>query len=200
MQPVNTRLQWLASEFVLGALVAILSVLAAVSGYQSSMADSDQTKYNVQGQQMLTDANAEYLSVNQLIVYDYSLYDGWYTADDDEKSGYYQENFSPELQTAMTTNPEDPFGEAYYTAMQAEPQRMFDEADDLFELAEQFNERGDALQLILLVSALGLAFAAWAALLAAESWVRLFFGLCSIGILIYSVILYLAVPTVIVAG
>lgn len=199
MQNLTARFKFISSEFVLGTLVAVLSVLAAVSGYQSSMADSDQTKYNVQGQQMLTDANAEYLSVNQLIVYDYSLYDGWYTADDDEKSGYYQESFSPELQAAMTINTEEPFTEAYYTAMQAEPQHMFDEADDLFETAEKFNERGDGLQLILLVSALGLAFAAWAALLAEESGVRLAFAIFAIGILVYSIVLYLGVPVVVAA-
>ena len=71
-------LKLLSSEITLGTLVAILSVLAAVSGYQSSMADSDQTKNNVLGQKMLTDANAEYLSANQMIVYDYQMYDGYY--------------------------------------------------------------------------------------------------------------------------
>ncbi len=196
MQNIRTRLKFLSSEFVLGALVAILSVSAAVSGYQSSMADSDQTKYNVQGQQMLTDANAEYLVANQMIVYDYTMYDGWYTADSDEKTEYYQQSFSAELQTAMTTNPDDPFGDTYYTAMYTEPQGMFDEADRLFELAEEYNERGDALQLILLVSALGLALAAWASLLKEESWVRLFFAIFSFVMLVYSVVLYLAVPVV----
>ena len=60
-----------------------------------------------------------------------------------------------------------------------------------------FNERGDALQLILLVSALGLAFAAWAALLAEESGVRLAFAVFSIGVLLYSIMLYLGVPVVV---
>src|SRR6185436_11087797 len=165
MKSLLSRLAFLSSEIILGTLVAILSVLAAVSGYQSSMADSDQTKYNVQGQQMLTDANAEYLSANQLIVYDYNMYDGWYTAESDEKAEYYQSSFSEDLQAAIATNPDDPFSDAYYTAMQAEPQTMFDESDRLFDLAEEFNERGDALQLVLLISTMGLAFAAWASLL-----------------------------------
>src|SRR6185436_6077175 len=153
------------SEIVLGALVVILSIVAAVSGYQSSMADSDQTKYNVQGQQMLTDANAEYLSANQLIVYDYTMYDGWYTAESDDKAEYYQSSFSEDLQAAIAANTADPFSETYYTAMQADAQGMFDESDRLFDLAEEFNERGDALQLVLLIGTLGLAFAAWASLL-----------------------------------
>ena len=74
------RLKILTSELILGSLIAILSVLTALAGFQGSMSDSEQTTKNVQGQQMLTDANAEYLTANQLIVYDYTLYDGYYTA------------------------------------------------------------------------------------------------------------------------
>ena len=98
------RLKFIASELILGTLVAVLSILAAVSGYQGSMADGDQTKYTVQGQQMLTDANAEYLSANQMIVYDYSLYDGYYTAETDDKTDYYRSSFSEELTAAIETN------------------------------------------------------------------------------------------------
>jgi endo-beta-N-acetylglucosaminidase D len=160
------------------------------------MADSDQTKYNVQGQQMLTDANAEYLTANQMIVYDYNLYDGWFTAEEDEKSEYYRSSFSEQLHTAIEANAEDPFSDSYYESMYQDPQGMFDEADALFQKAESFNQRGDALQLVMLISALGLAFAAWASLLKEDSLVRLVFAVFSIGMLIYSFILYLNVPVV----
>ena len=189
-------LKLLSSEITLGTLVAILSVLAAVSGYQSSMADSDQTKNNVLGQKMLTDANAEYLSANQMIVYDYQMYDGYYMAEDADKEAYYQASFSPELQASIAANAEDPFSDAYYDAMQSAPQSMFDEADKLFDLAEKWNERGDALQLVLLISALGLALAAWATLLAPENRVRVLFGVCAVVALVYSVFLYFQVPVV----
>ncbi len=190
------RLKFFSSELVLGSLVAILSILAALSGYQSSMADSDQIRYNVQGQQALTDASAEYLSANQLIVYDYTLYNGWYTAETAEKTEHYRSSFSEELNASMATNQEEPFNKAYYTAMYLEPQAQFDEADRLFELAEEFNRRGDALRLVLLISALGLALAAWASLLKTESPVRIAFGIFSTSMLVYSVILYLRVPVV----
>lgn len=196
MKSIGSGLKFLSSEILLGTLVAILSVLAAVSGYQSSMADSDQTKNNVLGQKMLTDANAEYLTANQMIVYDYTMYDGWYIADDADKEAYYQASFSPELQASIAANPDDPFSDSYYAAMHTDPQAMFDEADRLFEVAEQWNERGDALQLVLLISALGLAFAAWASLLGAENKVRLVFGVFAIVALVYSLFLYLQVPVV----
>jgi hypothetical protein len=190
--------KFLTSDAVLGSLVAILGVVTALAGYQSSMADSDQTKYNVQGQQSLTDANAEYLTANQYIVYDYSLFDGYYTADTEEKSAYYQDSFSEELQNSIAadTTGEDPFSDAYYTAMYAEAQGMFDESDGLFDLAEQYNERGDTLQLVMLLGAVGLAFAAWAALLKEENRMRVFFVLFSIAMLAYALFTYLRVPVV----
>ncbi len=190
------RLRIISSELVLGTLVAVLSVLTAVAGYQGSMSDSDQTKYNVQGQQQLTDANAEYLVANQLIVYDYSMYDGWYTADTEDKEEYYKSSFSEELQKSIAGGEENAFNDAYYEAMYAEPQAMFDEADRLYDLAEEFNERGDMLQLVMLIMALGLAFAAWASLLKDESNIRLAFAFFSIGMLIYGLLLYVRVPVV----
>ncbi len=192
------RLRIIGSELVLGTLVAVLSVLTAVAGYQGSMSDSDQTKYNVQGQQQLTDANADYLTANQLIVYDYNLYDGWFTAETDEKAEYYHSSFSEELQAAIAVNEEEAFSDAYYEAMYADPTAAFEEADRLFALAEEFNERGDKLQLVMLIMALGLAFAAWASLLKDESKIRLFFAVFSIIALIYGLVLYLGVPTVVV--
>lgn len=193
---MTARLKILSSELVLGTLVAILSILTAVSGYQTSMADGDQTKYNVQGQQKLTDANAEYLTANQMIVYDYSLFDGYYTAEDEERSEYYRSSFSPELQASIEANPDDPFSDAYYEAMYQEPSAIFEEADALFKKAEEFDQRGGALQLVMLVSALGLAFAAWASLLKEDSPVRLIFAIFAIGLFIYSIFLYLQVPVV----
>lgn len=190
------RLRIISSELVLGTLVAVLSVLTAVAGYQGSMADSDQTKYNVQGQQKLTDANAEYLVSNQLIVYDYTMYDGWYTADTADKEEYYKSSFSEQLQASMAANEEDAFSDAYYEAMYADPTAMFDEADALFDKAEEFNERGDGLQLVMLIMALGLAFAAWASLLKDESNIRLAFAFFSIAMLVYGIVLYLGVPVI----
>jgi hypothetical protein len=196
MNGIFSKLHFLGSELILGSLIAILSVFTAVSAYQGSMSDSDQTKYNVQGQQRLTDANAEYLTANQLIVYDYQLYDGWFTTDDEEKAAYYEANYSEELQNAIAANPDDIFNETYYNAMYAEANALFDESDALFEKAEEFNARGDALQLVMLITALGLAFAAWASLLKEESKMRILFAVFSIFMFAYGLITYLGVPTI----
>jgi hypothetical protein len=190
---------FLASDILLGSLVAVLGIITAFAGYLGSMSDSEQTRNNVLGQQMLTDANAEYLAANQLIVYDYTMYDGWYTSDSAEKAEYYQDSFSEELQASVETidlEEDDPFTDEYYAAMYSEADDMFDESDRLYDLAELFNERGDMLQLVMLISALGLAFAAWASLLKVENKMRLFFALFSIAMLIYAIVLFVQVPGV----
>ena len=148
--------------------------------------------------QKLTDANAEYLTANQYIVYDYTLFDSWYVTEDETKAEYYKSSFSESLNTAIAANEEDPFSEQYYTDMYAEANGMFDEADAKFSLAEEFNGRGDALQLVMLITAIGLAFAAWASLLKEESNMRLLFALLALVTTAIGVLAYLQVPVVVV--
>jgi hypothetical protein len=192
------RLRFLSSEIVLGTLIAVLSIFTGVASYQGSMSDSDQNKYQNLGMQALTDANAEYLTANQFIVYDFTMYDNWYTNDDPSKADYYRSSFSEALDKSITANEEDPFNDAYYTEMQADANAMFQDADAKFALAEEFNERGDKLQLVMLIAAVGLAFAAWASLLKEESNMRLLFTALAIITTVLAVITYLGVPSVIV--
>jgi len=160
------------------------------------MADSEQNKNEVLAQKMLTDANAEYLTANQMIVYDYSMYDGWYTADTADREEYYLANFSAELQADIDQG--KAFSEAYYEAMYAFPNSMFDDADAYFDVAEQYDNHGDSLQLVMLIMALGLTFAAWASLLKEESNMRVLFAIFSIAMLIYGLVTYLTIPAIIV--
>jgi hypothetical protein len=44
--------------------------------WQGSIADSKQSEHELQAMQDLNDGNAEYVSANQFIVYDYTMYDG----------------------------------------------------------------------------------------------------------------------------
>lgn len=197
MNNLFSKLQFLGSELILGSLIAILSVLTALAGYQGSMADSEQTTSNVQGQQMLTDANAEYLTANQLIVYDYTLYDGYFTAQPGtEQEEYYLSSFSEALQADMAAGV-DLFSDSYYENMYADANAMFEDADAVFAKAQEWNKRGDALQLVMLIMALGLAFAAWASLLKEESRMRILFAFFSIVMLVYGLITYLGVPSVV---
>jgi hypothetical protein len=190
-------LRFLGNEIILGTLIALLSVFTAYASWQGSIADSKQNESEVKAVQELNDGNAEYLSANQFIVYDYTMYDGWYTTDSEDKAAYYESSYSDELQNAIATNPDEPFSEAYYEAMYASANDYWEQSDANYELAGQFDNRGDGLQLVMLIMALGLAFAAWASLLKEEGRMRLLFALFAAITLIAGLITYLvAVPAV----
>jgi hypothetical protein len=190
------KLRFLGNEILLGTLIALLSIFTAFASWQGSIADSKQSEHELLAMQDLNDGNAEYLSANQFIVYDYTMFDGWYTTSDPDHEEYYQSSYSPELQAALATDPENPFSEAYYDAMRATAYEYWDSFDANSATAGQWNNRGDGLQLVMLVMALGLAFAAWASLLKEESNLRLLFSAFALITLAAGIIVYLGVPTV----
>ncbi len=189
-------LHFLGKEFVLGTLITLLSIFTAVASYQGSMADSKQNEFEISGMKNLNDGNAEYLRANQFIVYDYSMYDGWYTADTTDKEEYYQASYSQELQDSIAADPENPFSDAYYDSMYADSAAYWDESDSAFETAGAWDNRGDSLQSVMLTLALGLAFAAWGSLAKEESNMRTAFAVFSVAMLFLGIILYLTVPAV----
>jgi hypothetical protein len=180
-------------------LIALLTVLTAVSSYQGALADGQQNDFEILGMKNLNDGNAEYLRVNQDITQDYNYFDNWYLNVDErpEVAEYYQSNFSQALLDAMKRDPDSVWDDQYYEAVYTDASAYFDESDANFEKAGEWNECGDRLQLVLIIMALGLAFAAWASLLKEESNLRLLFSVFGIITLVAGVITYLGVPTVI---
>lgn len=192
-------LGFLGNEIFLGTMIALLSVFTAVSSYQGAMSDSEQNKYEILGMQQLNDGNAEYLRANQDITQDYNYFDNWYLNADErpEIAEYYEFSFSEALQTAIDRDPNVVWDDQYYDDMYLDAIELWDESDINFDLASQWDERGDQLQLVMLIMALGLAFAAWASLLGAESNMRLLFA--AFGLIMFAVGLFtylLMVPTV----
>ena len=76
---------------------------------------------------------------------------------------------------------------------------LFDKSEAYFKLGSDWNERGDLLGLVVMIMALGVAFAAWASLLKEESSLRIVFSIFAIAMLIYGLVTYLGVPAVAVA-
>jgi hypothetical protein len=189
-------LSFLGSEVALGTLIAVLSILTAFASWQASVADSNQSDNELKAMQHLNDGNAEYLSANQFIVYDYTMYDGWYTTSDPDHEEYYQNSYSTTLQNAIAANPDDPFSDQYYDEMYGTAYSYWDDFDSASAVAAQWNERGDRLQLVMLIMALGLAFAAWASLGKEESRMRVLFAVMAVITLVAGIIMYLGAPTV----
>jgi hypothetical protein len=193
--------KFFANEIFLGTMIAVLSVFTAFASYQGAMADSEQNKYEILGMQQLNDGNAEYLRANQDITQDYNYFDNWYLNVDERPdiAEYYEFNFSEALTAAFESAPDVVWTDEYYDSMYADATALWDESDINFDLASQYDERGDQLQLVMLVTALGLAFVAWASLLGAESNMRILFAIFGSLSLIAGIIIYLVlVPTVIV--
>ena len=192
--------KFLSSEIFLGTMIAVLSVFTAFASYQGAMADSEQNKYEILGMQQLNDGNAEYLRANQDITQDYNYFDNWYLNVDERPdiAEYYEFNFSEALTSAFESAPDVVWTDEYYDSMYADAIALWDESDINFDLASQFDERGDQLQLVMLVTALGLAFVAWASLLGADSNMRVLFAIFGSLSLIAGIIIYLVmVPTVV---
>ena len=189
-------LRFLGNEVLLGTLIALLSILTALASWQGSIADSKQNEYEIQARKSLSDGNALYLEANQFIVYDYSMYDGWYTTSDPVHEEYYQSSYSEALQNAIAADPDNPFSENYYDSMYAPAYEYWADSDLSSEAAGQWDNRGDGFQLVMLIMAVGLAFAAWASLGKEESNMRSLFSLLAIITLVIGVICYLSVPVV----
>ena len=190
---------FLSNEIFLGTMIALLSAFTAIASYQGAMSDSEQNKFEIMGMQTLNDGNAEYLRANQDITQDYNYFDNWYINSEERPdiAEYYQFSFSEQLLAAMERDPEGVWDEQYYNDMYADATSLWDESDTNFSLATQWDERGDQLQLVMLIMALGLALAAWSSLLGAESNMRTLFSLFGLLSFIAGLFIYLTmVPSV----
>ena len=192
-------LRVLGNEIILGTLIAVLSVFTAVTSWQGSVADGKQNEFELLGVTSLNDGNAEYLRANQDITQDYNYFDNWYLNVDEKPDAaeYYQFNFSQALQNAVERDPEIVWDDQYYDEMYIEANGYFDDSDANFEKAGEWNNRGDKLQLVLMIMALGLAFAAWASLLKEESNMRILFALFAVITLTLGIIYYIGIPAVV---
>lgn len=193
-------LRLFGNEILLGTLIAILSVFTALASYQGAMSDSEQNKYEILGMRNLNDGNVAYLEANQTWIQDDGNYDNWYINSDTnpDVAAYYEGNFTEELAAAIERNGPDeyPMDEEYVNALYADANGLFDESETNFDLGAQWDERGDQLQLVMLLMALGLTFAAWASLLKEESNLRPVFGFFSAVMFVIGLVTYLAVPVV----
>jgi hypothetical protein len=191
-------LRFLGNEVLLGSLIAVLSIFTALASWQGSVADGQQNEFEILGMASLNDGNAEYLRANQDITQDYNYFDNWYLNLEErpDVAEYYQASFSQPLQDAVERDPDTVWDDQYYEEVYADANAYFDESDTHFAKAGEWNGRGDALQVVLMIMALGLAFAAWASLNKEDSNMRLLFAAFALVTLVFGLISYLSVPAV----
>jgi len=180
------RMRWLGSNLMLGFLVTVLSIFTGVANYSTYVVGGRASDYQVEGDRLLANSNTEYIRATQFIIVDYTMYDGYYVNLDKDNAAadYYQANFSDELKASLDRN--DAFDSTYNDAMYADADASFDEAFAKFDQANTEGEREAGYQLAMLVTAVGLAFAAYASLLDEANRLRRVFALMSLIMLVLS--------------
>jgi len=189
----KTKTSRLGSNLVLGLLVTLLSVFTAVANYSAFKAGNEASDLSALGDRSLANSNTEYISTSQFIIVDYSMYDNYYVniGMDDFKAEYYQSQFSPELQASVDRG--DPFDDQYYTEMDKEADDMFNEAFAYFDQASALGEQEAGYQFSMLVSAVGLSFAAYASLLEDTNRLRKLFVILAMLALAWSAVQFITV-------
>ena len=191
-------ISFLSNELLLGLLITVLSIFTAISSYQGALADGNQNDAEIKSMQELNDGNAVYLTENQNISQDYNYYDNWYINQDTnpEAAEYYEFNFSQQLQDAIARDPNVVWDDQYYEEMAVTSTEFFTSSEANSILASNWNQRGDWLQIVLTIMAIGLAFAGWASINKEESNLRAFFSLLSIIMLVIGLFYFFITPVV----
>jgi hypothetical protein len=187
---------FLTNDILLAALITIMTIFTAVAAYQASLASGDSLKYFFIAQSELTDASLLYVEQGQELFYDLNAYDQYQMAllnEDEETADYYLGQLTTAGAAAVERAPDDPFDAEYEQAMYTEAVATVEAADEAYDLAVVFNVKGDRLGLTTTILAVGLAFAAWASLAAAESRQRWLFALLGLVSLVIAAVEYVRI-------
>jgi hypothetical protein len=184
--PKPDRMKWLGSNLMLGFLVTILSIFTAVANYSTYVVGGKASDYQAEGDRLLANANTEYIQATQYIIVDYTMYDGYYINydKDSDVANYYHDSFSAALRANMDRD--KLFDSTYTDTMYATADASFNEAFVKIDQSNAESEREAGYQLAMLITAVGLAFAAYASLLDEANRLRRVFALMSLSMLILS--------------
>jgi len=195
MNTENAKTNWLGSNLVLGLLVTALSVFTALANYSAYTAGNQASDLEAQGDRSLANSNTGYISASQFIIVDYTMYDSYYiNLDvDDFAAEYYKSQFSDDLQASVDR--EDPFDDPYYDAMYKDADDLFNDAFDSFDQANVLGDKEAGYQFSMLISAVGLSFAAYASLLEEANRLRKVFAVLATLALAWSIWQFITVVT-----
>ena len=188
--PLHGWQKFLANENVLAFLITVMTILTAVAAYQASLANGDSLKHFFIAQAEFTDATLFYIEQGQEIFYDHQVYDQYQIAlleEEQARATYYLAQLSDPGTAAFNRNPQAPFDTQYYNTLYAQAKTTVQDGEEAYELAVEFNLKGDRLGLVTTILAVGMAFAAWGSLAKADSRQRILFtglGLVALGLAI----------------
>ena len=188
---------WMTSQIVLSSLIVVLSLFTAYISYERSLASSAQLRKNTAGlRELMLGTSAETMA-NANFQNDLSNYSDAELATDDIQKIKYEVRYSEELQNAIAKNVDDPFSDEYFQTIFAESEQRRAESKTLFDAADGYSKRGNALQQIILITTLGLGFVAWTSVIKNErNMIRMVFIMFAFLTLTYGIYLFTQVPIV----
>lgn len=194
---IEQNKDWFTSQIVLSSLIVVLSLFTAYISYERSLASSAQLRQNTAGlRELMLGTSAETMA-NANFQNDLSNYSDAELATDDIQKTKYELRYSEELQNAIAVNIDDPFSDAYFQNVFAESEQHRTEAELLFDEADGYSKRGNALQQIILITTIGLGFVAWTSVIKNERHlIRIVFIAFAFLTLLYGVYLFTQVPIV----
>lgn len=167
----------LGSDIILGILVVTLSIFTAGTNFASYRIGGTGGTHTANARQLLADANTDYSIALQLIILDYTMFDGYYLNDgaNNDVADYYLSNFSEVLSASIERS--GVIDEQYYDEIYAAADEKTVQAQEEFVKADRAYAKESVLHLAMLIAAVGLAFAAYASLLKEENRLRPVFAL-----------------------
>jgi hypothetical protein len=164
-----------------------------VANYSTYKAGNEASDLKVEASRHLANSNTEYINASQFIIVDYTMYDNYYVNldVDDFAADYYQSQFSDELLASVERDA--PFDDQYYDEMYAYADELFDDSFDTYDTANILEEQEAGFQFAMLISAVGLSFAAYASLLEEKNRLRSVFAVLATIALAVSVLQYFTI-------
>ena len=186
----------MSGEPFLAGLITIMTIFTAVSAYQASLMEGDSLKQFFIAQSDLTDSSSFYVEQGQELFYDQSVYDQYQIAllrGEEDVADYYYDQLSQAGVEAVERSPDAPFDEQYQAELFSEAEGALSDFQVAYDAAIAFNVKGDRLGLVTTILAVGLAFAAWAALAPEDSRIRIFFALLGIFAFVLAIVEYVRI-------
>ena len=175
----------LESQLVLGALVALLTIATAYVAYRSTAASLDSSTLDFYATKQMQRASLLHLRGNAAYMIDVAAHDRYSELQDQapDRAQEILNQASPELLAGLE-RPGGPFDAAYDSARYGEAEAAFEEAQALYDQADEASVEAEQFALGSAILSIGLGATAWAALLQRHSLLRLVFAVLAIASLL----------------
>lgn len=179
-------------KIILGVLVTIYGVTAALVSHQANELDSKAREMTFVGIMELTRGNDAYAVADNTEKNDFDAVTQMLllevTGGSQTEIDIWMDTLSLEAVDSM-----DRFGDLddqYYEEMYAYPDELYANANLAYETSQDYSEISGQYEQITLMLAMGLAFVGWASILDGVKLLRFIFGLGAIVVLVFSIYLW----------